>query len=156
MLNSSYPFLGRVCLAAVAWGGLACAGETPPTTAPAPPPASSSTSSTTSSNTSASLIPPIKALIGDAACDTSAQCHSIGIGAKACGGPESYVAWSGKNSNENALRAAVVAQAAARKDENLRRGMMSNCAVEPDPGASCQAGRCALRPRGLGGGNSAQ
>ena len=36
----------------------------------------------------------IRALIGDAACDSNAQCHAVGIGARACGGPSAYLAWS--------------------------------------------------------------
>ena len=133
--------LGWVGLAALSLAGLACASDT---AAPAPAP------------TAAQLLPPITAAIGPAACDASTQCRSIGVGAKACGGPEGYRAWSVKDADESALRAAVAAHTAARQVENLRSDMRTNCALEIDPGASCQAGRCVINPRGLGGGNLAQ
>lgn len=148
MLKSKYSFFGWTCLAAFAWGGLACAGETPTKPAPSSPPAAQTPA--------ARLIPPIQALIGDATCDNSVQCHTIGVGAKPCGGPAGFLAWSSKDADEKTLRAAVARQAAASKDENLRSDMRSNCALEPDPGASCQAGRCVLNPRGLGGSSLAQ
>ena len=109
-----------------------------------------------SSPVTAQGLPAITAAIGLAACDTPAQCRSIGIGAKACGGPEGYRAWSVKDADERALRAAVAAHAAARTAENLRSDMRSTCALEPDPGATCQAARCVLNPRGLGGSSLAQ
>ena len=138
-------WLGWLGLGALSLAGVACAGDG---TAPAPVPASSPVT--------AQGLPAITAAIGLAACDTPAQCRSIGIGAKACGGPESYRAWSVKDADERALRAAVAAHAAARTAENLRNDMRSTCALEPDPGASCQAARCVLNPRGLGGSSLAQ
>ena len=88
----------------------------------------------------------IAAEIGDAACDTDAQCRTLGVGAKACGGPEGYIAWSskgarnegGKGSDKGArLAALAAAHATERERENERSGMRSNCAVTPDPGAVC-------------------
>ena len=137
--KAALGWVGWVSLGLLSLTGLACANDA---TAPAP--------------TAAQRLPPITAAIGPAACDTSAQCRSIGIGAKACGGPEGYRAWSVKDGDESALRAAVAAHAAARQAENLRSDMRSTCALEPDTGASCQAGRCVLNPRGLGGSSLAQ
>ncbi len=88
----------------------------------------------------------IQAEVGDAACDGPQQCHSIAVGAKACGGPDAYLAWSSKRSNEKKLRSLVEQHAAARKAENEASGMMSDCRLVTDPGASCQAGRCTLLP----------
>ena len=142
-------WLGWLGLSALSLAGVACAGDgTAPAPVPAPVPASSPVT--------AQGLPAITAAIGLAACDTPAQCRSIGIGAKACGGPESYRAWSVKGVDERALRAAVAAHAAARQAENLRSDMRSTCALEPDPGATCQAARCVLNPRGLGGSSLAQ
>jgi hypothetical protein len=89
-------------------------------------------------------MPPIKALIGDAACDGPAQCHSIAIGAKSCGGPDAYLAWSSKGTDEAHLLALAMQHANARRLENRRAGMVSNCAWVADPGATCQAGNCRL------------
>jgi hypothetical protein len=96
-------------------------------------------------NGSASLLARIDAERGSAACDSDAQCHSIGIGARACGGPERYLAWSDKTGDGTRLRALVAAHAQARRADNARSGMMSTCLALPDPGAVCTAGRCALR-----------
>ena len=118
-------------------------------TAPAPTPAASS---------SAQLLAQIQAEIGDAACDSSAQCHSIGVGAKSCGGPEGYLAWSSKSSDTTKLTSLVAQHKLAREEENRRSGMLSNCALVTDPGATCQAARCALLPSspGAGGANLAR
>ncbi|MBC8055009.1 MAG: hypothetical protein H7Y61_00350, partial [Rhizobiales bacterium] len=45
----------------------------------------------------------VRALIGAAGCESDAQCRSIGIGTKACGGPEFYLAWSIAGTDEAAL-----------------------------------------------------
>ena len=79
----------------------------------------------------------IRALIGDAACDSDAQCRTIAIGAKACGGPEYYLAWSTKRTNDAALRDALQGDGAVRRPGPPRPGMVSNCAVVTDPGAYC-------------------
>ncbi|UUZ56385.1 hypothetical protein LP419_14955 [Massilia sp. H-1] len=91
----------------------------------------------------------LKAEIGIAACDTSAQCKTIAVGHKACGGPEGYLAYSTKTGD-----AAKVAKLAAdynteRKNQTAKSGMMSTCSVVLDPGATCSAGRCVT-----GGGDS--
>jgi len=102
----------------------------------------------------AALFARIEAARGDAACDTDAQCHSIGVGNKACGGPESYLAWSSKNDDGARLRALVAEHAAARRTEDTKKGMMSTCSMALDPGATCSAGHCVLRttPNGPGAG----
>lgn len=112
----------------------ACAGSPPPPARPA----------------SESLLDKIRAEVGDAACDGPQDCRSIAIGAKPCGGPDSYMAWSVKRSDEQRLRALVEQHAAARKDENQRAGANSTCVFETNPGVSCQNARCTLRPRGQG------
>ena len=55
----------------------ACRSDAPQAPAPA-----------AAANRTADLLARIEAERGDAACDTEAQCHSIAIGNKACGGPE--------------------------------------------------------------------
>ena len=81
---------------------------------------------------------PVRALIGDAACSSDAQCRTIAVGAKACGGPEAYLAWSTQRTDEKALEAAVAAYSSRRLDMVARGGRVSNCALTVDPGASCQ------------------
>src|ERR1043166_7657501 len=66
----------RLAASAIATLALAAACATEPSTAPP------------------SSAPSVQALIGDARCSADTQCATIGVGAKACGGPDAYVAWS--------------------------------------------------------------
>ena len=75
--------------------------------------------------------------IGDAACDSDDQCRSVGIGAKPCGGPQAYVAWSSLRSDANRLTALVAKHRAAAEQDNARSGKLSDCAVLAQPSARC-------------------
>ncbi|HEX6706379.1 MAG TPA: hypothetical protein VF169_16585 [Albitalea sp.] len=107
----------------------------------------------------------VQALIGDAACETDAQCDTIGVGAKACGGPAAYKAWSRLRTDPAALQAAAQDEAAARIGAIAGSGRVSTCSVVPDPGAWCDAtqpratapaGVCRLRAAGQAGPPSAR
>jgi hypothetical protein len=111
--------------------------------------------SAATANRTADLLARIEAERGDAACDTEAQCHSIAIGNKACGGPERYMAWSSKANDGSRLRALVAEHAAARKADDAKAGMASTCSFVTDPGATCSAGHCVLRAAGAGPGGMA-
>jgi hypothetical protein len=117
----------------------ACRSDAPQAMPHHPPPPAARTADT------ADLMARIETARGDAACDSDAQCHTIGIGAKACGGPEGYQAWSSKDDDGARLRALVAEHAAARRADDSKSGMMSTCSMVPDPGAACSAGRCVLR-----------
>lgn len=88
----------------------------------------------------------IQATSAAASCDSDNQCHTIGIGAKACGGPERYLPWSSRQGDGAALQRLVDQHAAARRAEDARAAAMSTCSVVADPGASCRAGTCTLNP----------
>ena len=94
-----------------------------------------------------------RGLIGDARCDDNAECRSVALGQRACGGPESYLAWSSRRTDAATLERAVAEFAAASRP--ARPGdALSTCEVLRDPGAFCArdaarpgtAGRCRLRP----------
>ena len=133
---------GHLAGLALLLASAACRSDVPQQQTPPPP-----------SNT-AGLRAQIEAARGAAACDSDAQCHTIGVGAKACGGPEGYLAWSSKQDDGTRLRALVAEHAAARGAEDRKSGMMSTCSVVPDPGAQCTAGRCVLRAPGVVPGGS--
>lgn len=80
--------------------------------------------------------------IGDAACTANDQCHTIAIGHKACGGPETYAVWSSAVSDGKKLRELANAYTQARKQEAEQSGRVSDCSLVTDPGARCEAGRC--------------
>ena len=86
----------------------------------------------------------LRALIGPAACTADAQCRSMPVGAKACGGPAGYLAWSTQGTDAQRLAALAARQADAQRREIETSGMRSNCAMLVDPGAACVAGRCEL------------
>ena len=75
------------------------------------------------------------AAIGDARCNDDAQCHSLGVGSKDCGGPLVYLAWSSLASQSDQLQALALKLGVAERKAGT--GMVSNCAVLLDPGARC-------------------
>lgn len=91
---------------------------------------------------SARLSRELRTLIGPAACSADAQCRTVAVGAKACGGPAGYWAWSTQGTDADAVATLARRQADAQKRENETSGMRSNCAMVTDPGATCVAGRC--------------
>ena len=125
-MRSASPSLAtRLAALTVATLGLAAACATE---RPANPPSSTAS---------------VQALIGDAACSTDSQCATIGVGAKACGGPDAYVAWSTTRTDPQALRTAVQRQADAARSEQAAKGMVSTCNMASDPGAFCDISRAA-------------
>ncbi|HAT33817.1 MAG TPA: hypothetical protein DCW29_24140 [Janthinobacterium sp.] len=93
-----------------------------------------------------------------APCDADSQCQTLAMGAKSCGGPEWYLAWSTASGEAAQVRALAARYTAWRKAQDASSGALSDCRVVPDPGASCQAGasvlgaakHCVLRAAGAG------
>lgn len=88
----------------------------------------------------------LRGLIEPATCTRDAQCATLGVGAKACGGPAGYWAWAPASANAERVRATAARLADAQRQEIEARGLRSNCSVVIDPGAVCTAGRCETRP----------
>ncbi|MET0265609.1 MAG: hypothetical protein ABW202_08345 [Duganella sp.] len=126
----------------------ACASSPPaqPTQAVLPAPASPAASSTEQ------LWQQIQASAADNSCNSDSQCHTIGIGSKACGGPERYLAWSSQRSDGATLQRLVAQHSAARRADDDRQRSLSTCSMVSDPGASCRANRCTLNPAAPFGG----
>jgi hypothetical protein len=82
----------------------------------------------------------IHGLVGTPSCTSDAQCHSMALGSKPCGGAESYLAWSSATTSETELRALADSYKAERQAAN--KGRMSDCRALVDPGAVCRAGTC--------------
>ena len=141
MQTSNYsplsPLLRAACAALVLLAATACSSPSAKDAPPAPG--------------NAGLLAQIQAEVGTAACDSTQQCQTIAIGAKACGGPERYLAWSSKDNDGKKLKALAQAQAEASRKQQQADGMMSTCSIVTDPGATCEAGRCVLQKSGLGG-----
>jgi len=81
----------------------------------------------------------VQTLIGSASCQTDAECRTVAIGHKSCGGPEAYLAWSTAVTNAEALAPAVADHNAAQQAAQVTDGRVSNCQFVVDPGAVCRA-----------------
>jgi hypothetical protein len=85
----------------------------------------------------AALAAAVRDLVGTAACTDDAQCRTLPYGAKACGGPQSWLAWSTLVSDEAALRKAAERFASWRREDLRASGTVSDCLLVADPGAYC-------------------
>lgn len=99
----------------------------------------------------AALTARIRDEIGEARCDSDAQCHTLAVGEKACGGPAAYLAWSGTAARGSQLEAWAAELATLQRKRAASSGLMSNCQFNPDPGAVCVQQRCLLRTGASGG-----
>lgn len=95
------------------------------------------------------LLVRIRTEIGDASCSSDAQCRTLGVGHKACGGPQQWWAWSTTTGRAEQLQAWAGELATLQQRRQEASGMASNCLYMADPGAVCQARRCVLRTTSL-------
>ena len=93
----------------------------------------------------------IAELIGDARCDSDAQCRTIAVGANPCGGPDAYLPWSTQRTDAAALKARANRHAVNTRKMNERSGMASTCEMVMDPGAHCTFGGATAMESGTGG-----
>lgn len=123
-------------------GCTACTSQAQDPTRPNTPstPAAASTAAAPGQDTLARL----RAAVGSAACTDNGQCRTLPVGARACGGPEGYLAYSTAGGKEAALRALAEQHQQEARAANTKSGMISTCQFMPDPGAVCKAGSCQL------------
>ena len=86
----------------------------------------------------------IRALIGNASCSDASQCRVLPIGARPCGGPEGYLAYSTSSAPEDQLLALAERHKQERARVHAESGVLSDCRVMPAPSAVCIAGTCQL------------
>ena len=86
----------------------------------------------------------LRSAIGDAACTGDAQCRTLAVGEKACGGPEAWWAFSVAGAQAAQLPGWAAELTALSRQRNQRGAIASNCQYQADPGAVCQAQRCVL------------
>ena len=87
----------------------------------------------------------LQQLIGAARCTADSQCRVVPVGAKACGGPASYWAWSTEGTDAARLADLAARQATAARSELVASGRRSNCAVVTAPAVACVALKCQVR-----------
>lgn len=94
----------------------------------------------------------IRLYINNISCSDSAECKTVGYGAKLCGGPAVYLPYSRRSDNENSFLNEVVEYNGLSRiyaDYISRKlGIASDCALVRDPGAVCVNNRCVLRKLG--------
>jgi hypothetical protein len=95
----------------------------------------------------ARLLAQMRQAIGDASCSSDAECRTVPVGAKACGGPAAWWAWSQTRTDAAQLQAWSMQLDRLQRKRFEATGQQSNCQVVPDPGAACVAQRCVLRTR---------
>ena len=152
----------RLSLAAVTAALIACFMADSATAAGANSEPAPGAPSTAAEGSGPALRERVQRLIGRAACDSDAQCCTLPLGVRACGGPEAYVAWSLQGTDAPALRRAAERYGQWQSLQQERGGAMSICMMETDPGAVCASaiepgkagkpgsGRCVLREAGSG------
>ena len=86
----------------------------------------------------------IHALVGKAECTSDSQCGVLPIGARACGGPSSHLAYSTAHADAAELQALAERYRGEQQAANQRSGMVSTCRMLPTPLASCRANTCQL------------
>ena len=75
-------------------------------------------------------------------CTSSADCGLLPMGAKPCGGPEAYIAYSKNNSDEAKLQKMAQSYKESRQKYNEENQMMGTCVVTPKPRVSCVRNQC--------------
>jgi|GEM_PF-331074 len=164
-LRRPRPFAGASALAVVLLLSLAaCKGEDSGPLTPAgaalvasapsvaatnvpPPPVIQSVSATTpavpSGGDLAAVESQLDATLGKAsACTADAECRSVAVGAKACGGPTGYRAYSGKTVSPDSVEALAQHERELAAAQAKASHQVSPCFMLADPGARCQQNKC--------------
>lgn len=124
---------------------LSCAGCSAVDSTPPAATARVATPSAASDEDAASLLVRIRNTIGSASCTESVECKTVGVGARACGGPEGYLAYSTSVTASAPLEALAARHAERKRATVSATGRASTCNVIPDPGAVCDQGLCRVR-----------
>jgi len=124
---------------------LACAACTTRADAPATPAAQPAPPlATAPAPAQSDTLAQIKSLIGKAECSSDSQCQILPIGARPCGGPAGYLAWSTAKTPASDVQALADRYRAEQQERNTRSGMLSDCRAIAPPAVSCRAGSCQL------------
>jgi hypothetical protein len=84
----------------------------------------------------------LKTLTADSQCDNSAQCKVVAVGSRACGGPSSYLVYSNKTANEQAVEQLSKKITSLESQFNAENSMVSICQHLMAPGAQCVENKC--------------
>lgn len=100
----------------------------------------------------ADLLQRLRVMEAGATCKSQADCRTLPIGARLCGGPAAWLAMSSAQMDE--ARPLAERLTALNKASNAVRaasGENSTCQVVPEPAVGCVAGYCRILPSGPSG-----
>ena len=86
----------------------------------------------------------IKAEIGTPAAEERAQCRTMALGVKPCGGPWTYLVYSTAVSDEAKLRKLVDEFNELDRKRNEEDGLISDCSVVSEPKVTLADGVCSI------------
>ena len=84
----------------------------------------------------------IRDMVANRSASKANQCHTMAVGAKACGGPATYIIYSTKNVNESDLEDRVCYYTAFQRAMNTEYELVSDCALEAAPNIELRDGTC--------------
>ena len=88
-----------------------------------------------------------RALAKTDGCDRADQCSAAPMGAKPCGGPQTYLVYCKATTDEAALLRALDELKHAEESYNRSAGIVSDCGITPQPGVRLEGRTCtAARP----------
>lgn len=76
------------------------------------------------------------------ACTADTECRTVAVGAKACGGPTSYRAYSGKTVSPDSVEALAQHERDLAAAQARASHQVSPCFMLADPGARCVQNKC--------------
>ena len=83
-----------------------------------------------------------RAIARTTGCGSAAQCASIGLGVRACGGPSEYVVYCPASTDTAALRRKVAEVDRAERAFNEKYGLASTCEFRMPPTLEVSGGSC--------------
>jgi hypothetical protein len=89
-----------------------------------------------------------RAIAKTTGCSSVSACRSAPVGAKACGGPRSYIVYCAASTDTVALFGKLRELETAEKAYNKKSGMMSTCEFRLPPKAALNGERCTEAPAG--------
>jgi len=83
-------------------------------------------------------------LIGEPRCANLVHCRVLALGARPCGGPSEYLAFSSLTANRETLEAKAYEYTFLEEEVNRSKTALGSCEVLPAPRATCVDGRCTV------------
>ena len=87
----------------------------------------------------------IDSAIGGAAASTLSQCALVAVGARPCGGPREYLAYSTAETDSSALATLAAVYERMDRERNEAQGLVSTCELMQPPDLVLENGRCVTR-----------